>query len=136
MSGTNLREEPLSEPLDDLCTVIRQNIRLLKKAFKKPGALESVHNRLVRTFEEPQELTREGRVYGFAVTGMSKEAVSNYLAALFIAAFLILNWLVPTQIPFLAQEIGGRRVERSGFRKIPGELLSVSEKSIPGLQRF
>jgi hypothetical protein len=63
---------PLSEPLEGLCPITAEN--LLKKAFKKPGALQSPEKRLVNTFEEEQELAREGRLYGFTVRGISKEA--------------------------------------------------------------
>lgn len=65
---------PLSEPLDDLCPVTAENLRVLKKALQKPGALLSIDKRLVNTFEEQQELAREGQIYGFAVRGISKEA--------------------------------------------------------------
>lgn len=64
---------PLSEPLEDLCPVTAENLSLLKKALKNPGALQSLDKRLVKEFEEEQELAREGRLYGFAVRGMSKE---------------------------------------------------------------
>ena len=40
--------------------------------------------------------------------------------AFFIAAFLILNWLVPTQIPFLAEEIGRKTSRKIRIQKDAG----------------
>jgi len=65
---------PLSEPLEDLCPVTAENLRLLKKALKKRGAVQDLNERFVNEFEEQQELAQEGKLYGFAVRGMSKEA--------------------------------------------------------------
>lgn len=65
---------PLSESLEDLCPVTAGNLVLLKKALKKPGAIQALDKRFVNEFEEQQELAQEGQLYGFAVRGISKEA--------------------------------------------------------------
>jgi hypothetical protein len=84
---------PLSESLDDLCSFSSRNLRILKEALEKPGAIGG-HNtcfegdtrsteiifvspdckRWIETFREPHEPAREGITYGLEVHGMSAEA--------------------------------------------------------------
>ncbi len=80
---------PLSEPLEALCPVTAENLSLLKKALKNPGALQSLDKRLVNEFEEEQELAREGRLYGFAVRGSQRRLLSCCVAFFIVASSIL-----------------------------------------------